>query len=109
MKLNELQKRCHDLAMEKGFWGTDGKDIRNTSELLMLIVSELGEACEALRKGLRQQGTVDWAKDTFEDEVADSVIRICDMAEALGINLEWQIEKKLEYNKQRPYKHNKEF
>jgi len=56
MELKELQKKCHDLAIEKGFWiptGTTGEvRYRNISELLMLIVSELGEACEALRNDM---------------------------------------------------------
>ena len=103
---------------------------RNDAELLMLIVSELGEALEALRKGDRQISKKDynnlkvkeiggviiggfkfprWKKDTFEDELADAVIRILDLAEARGIDLEWQIMKKLEYNKSRPYKHGKKF
>jgi NTP pyrophosphatase (non-canonical NTP hydrolase) len=133
MTIKDLCKKAHKLAIDKGFWNFDrystGKKIkfvlkkRNLSELLMLIVSELGEACEALRKNIRQQPegyyTIDnknklfkskeWIKDTFEDELADAVIRICDLAESEGIDLEWQIQKKLEYNKTRPHKHGKEF
>jgi len=121
MELKELQKKCHDLAIEKGFWiptGTTGEvRYRNISELLMLIVSELGEACEALRNDDRQEKKcktcgakeVTWRKDTFEDELADVVIRVMDMCEALHINLDWQIEQKLNYNKTRPIKHGKKF
>jgi len=124
MELSKLQKECHDLAVEKGFWGEDGKEDRNQSELLMLVVTELGEACEALRKGNRQGSDICnegyacdgcpipdecWKKDTFEDEIADSVIRLLDLAQAMNIDLEWQIRNKLDYNKKRPYKHGKEF
>ena len=134
MNIKNLQKIAHTLAVEKGFWskicphckgaskkwkgGTCpecfcnplyGKK-RNLSELLMLIVSELGEACEALRSGKRQHAVgFNWEKDTFEDELADAIIRICDLAESEGIDLQWQIKKKLEYNKSRPEKHGKEF
>ena len=121
MDLKELQTRCHELAIEKGFWiptGCPGEvRHRNISELLMLIVSELGEACEALRNDNRQEkkcsscGSTDvvWKKDSFEDEICDTVIRILDMCEALHIDLEWQIENKLNYNKTRPTKHGKQF
>ena len=118
MDFKKLQEVCHKMAIEKGFWVPTGKleevRYRNESELLMLVVSELGEACEALRKDNRQPGHVDgvgkeWFKDTFEDEIADAVIRLLDMSEALGIDLEWQIEQKLKYNKTRPNKHGKKF
>jgi len=123
MTIKELQKLCHRHAVEKGFWGIPpgtifedndeifadwSKQERNDGELLMLIVSELGEALEALRKNRRQKGNV-WKKDTFEDELADTVIRIFDMAEARGVKLEWQIKKKMQYNRKRPLKHGKEF
>ena len=105
MELSQLQKDCYESAKASGFWG----DIEyNVSEKLMLVVSELGEACEALRHDHRQT-TTEWQKDTFEDELADSVIRILDLAQRMRINLTWQIEKKLEHNKTREYKHNKLF
>ena len=116
MTIKELQEKSHKIAVEKGFWGNVAKELgvdsslkerRNLGELLMLIVSELGEALEALRKGKRQDGK--WTKDSFEDELADAMIRIGDLAESEGIDLEWQIEKKMEYNKSRPEKHGKKF
>jgi ribonucleotide reductase alpha subunit len=71
----------------------------------MLIVTELAEACEALRKNNRQEknnGTVTffegsnrtttccniWKKDTFEDELADTLIRIFDLCHKMNINIE---------------------
>jgi len=114
MTIKQLQVICHQLATDKGFWEGD----RNMGELLMLIVSELGEALEALRKDKRQDNYFTylgdkceyvWKKDTFEDELADVAIRLFDLAEAEGVNLTWQIEQKLEYNKTRPPKHGKLF
>lgn len=90
MILNELALHAHELAVEKGFWDKE----RNISELLMLVVTELGEACEALRNDNRQleptikhvsdtraRGEIicDWKKDTFEDEIADAFIRLADL------------------------------
>ena len=48
MNINELIKRAHENAVKKGFY-PEGEN-KNIGELLMLIVSELGEALEAHRK-----------------------------------------------------------
>lgn len=47
MTFNELIDKAHSAARANGWWDEE----RNTSELLMLIVSECGEALEAHRKG----------------------------------------------------------
>ena len=105
-KMQSLQRLCHQLAKEKGFW--DEKQ-RNKGELLMLVVSELGEALEALRKGNRQKLGEEWRKDTFEDELADAIIRLLDLVESENVDMNWQIFNKLDYNKTREHKHGKKF
>ena len=124
MNIKEIQKEIHQVNVEKGFW----EDRKNVGEVLMLIVSELGEALDAHRSGksadidaFNARGIdrihpddfeVDFQqciKDTFEDEIADTVIRILDMCEGFGIDLETHIKLKLEYNKTRPYKHGKKY
>ena len=105
----------------KGFW--DGE--RNKGELLMLVTSELAEALEADRKGsyatdslLNSLFNVEdndrfkedferLVKDTFEDEVADAVIRLLDLCGGLGIDLGKHVELKLRYNSLRGKKHGK--
>jgi len=122
MTINELCKKCHQAAIDSGFWELeDIKEIgskivslrrivpRNKGELLMLIVSELGEALEALRKNNIQKPNEEWRKDTYSDEIADVAIRLFDLCGAENIDLEWQISKKMSYNKTRPKKHGKEF
>jgi len=74
--------------------------VRNDGELLMLIVSELGEALEGLRKGDRKN---------FEEEIADTFIRLGDLCGGRDIDIEKIILKKMAKNKKRPYKHNKRF
>jgi len=124
MNIKEIQKEIHQVNVEKGFW----EDRKNVGEVLMLIVSELGEALEAHRgsrkalvelfdaKAIDRTEPEDYQadfdqciKDTFEDEIADTVIRIFDMCEGFGIDLERHIELKLEYNRTRPYKHGKKY
>jgi len=148
MNIKELIEISHQQALNSGFWGEICKckkprpfelgrlcikcekpifgKKRNISELLMLIVTELAEGCEALREGHRQDKAIydyykgevikseklaksRWVKDTFEDELADAVIRITDLCGAENIDLDWQIKKKLEFNRNRPMKHNKKF
>ena len=64
-------ERCHKTAVEKGFWDKDTK--ANIPRLLMLIVSELGEAYDAT------------TPENFNEELADVYIRICDMFGGLSI------------------------
>lgn len=99
--ISEWIHECHDDARNKGFWDKE----RNVGEMLMLIVSELGEAIEAHRTqnfGLEQ-------KDTFEDEIADTVIRLFDLCGGLGIDLEKQMEWKTAFNKGRELRHGKAY
>lgn len=94
MKINEYSQLCHDTAKKKGFWD----DPRNVGEMLMLIVTELSEAMEAYR-----------TKDTegFNEEIADTFIRLFDLCGGMNIDIEKEIKKKMEANKNRPYKHGK--
>lgn len=48
-------------------------------------------------------------KDTFEDEIADAIIRILDLCGAFGISIEDHVSLKLQYNKSRDYKHGKNY
>ena len=132
--MKDLIKKAHATAKEKGFWDTE----RNVSEMLMLIVSELAEAQEALRKDhyakplsvvslahdLELANTdeefelniPEWKerfeqhiKSSFEDEVADVAIRLFDLCGGMGIDLQKHIELKMKYNSMRGYKHGKAF
>jgi NTP pyrophosphatase (non-canonical NTP hydrolase) len=127
LKLNEAANEIHQAAKEKGFWDNP----RETGTLLMLCVSELAEAMEADRKDrfayldddMREdlddpkdtspryciRAFENQIKDTFEDELADTVIRILDLCGARGIDLEWHIEQKLKYNKTRDRMHGKRY
>ena len=99
---------------KKGFetgWG-------NVPEKLMLTVTELSEAMEAYRKipfkvtrGNGMQPDCD--KDNrflanFREELADTAIRLFDLASSCDIDLETEIERKMLINEKRPHKHNKQ-
>ena len=123
MEIKELIKQAHENALSKGFY-PDGEK-KNIGELLMLVVSELGEALEAHRAGTFPlyemfQSEIDSGidfrtafknhiKDTLQDELSDAVIRICDMCGYLNIDLEKHIELKMKYNTTREYKHGKSY
>ena len=96
MNLNELSKLAHSIAKEKGFWDKS----RKIPEVLMLIVTEVAEACQADRKD-------DY--DKFKEELADIYIRLFDLCGYLEIDIEEEIKKKMETNKNRPRLHNRKY
>jgi len=96
MEIKEFCEQAHNAAIKKGFWH-DGRPI---SELLMLIVSELGEAYEADRNE---------DEKNFNEEIADCFIRLGDLVGALDIDIEKEIKKKMKYNEARKYKHGKKY
>ena len=69
------------------------------SNKLMLIVSEVAEAMEGDRKGLKDDKLPH--RDMREVELADAVIRIFDLAGGYGLDLKGAITEKLEYNQRR--------
>jgi len=87
-----------------GWWEVD----RNKAELLMLMVTELAEACEALRHGNIPSDHLPQFSGEVE-ELADCIIRIMDYAAGFGLPVGAAILDKIEYNKGRGYKHGKEF
>lgn len=64
--------------------------------ILALIHSEASEALEAFRKN---------DPINFAEELADVLIRVLDCAEGLGIDMDEEVERKLEKNRQRSYRH----
>jgi NTP pyrophosphatase (non-canonical NTP hydrolase) len=135
MKIKETIEKAHSMAKQKGFWE---EEKRNIPQALLLIISEVSEATEALRKDhyadqdvveslshdLELDRTdeefllkaINWktsfeqgVKSSFEDEIADVAIRLFDLCGGLGVDLEKHIELKMMYNSMSGYKHGKKF
>lgn len=69
---------------------------RNVGELLMLVVSELAEAMEGHRKNLPDDKLPH--RPMIEVELADALIRICDAAAGLGLDLGGAVAEKMAFN-----------
>jgi len=105
--LHFFSKMVHKNNVDHGFW-EDGYETRNKSEMLMLMVTELAEACEGLRHGNPPDDHLP-QYPTAGVELADCVIRILDYCAAFDIPIGEIIAAKHDYNTKRPYKHGKQF
>ena len=102
---DKITETVHQTAKDKGFW--DG-DERNNGEMIALIHSEASESLEVLRKdSLAKSKKIDSL--AIEEELADIVIRVMDMAAGRGWNVGEAIVKKVAHNEGRTYKHGKKF
>lgn len=102
MNLTELSRDIYVHNVAVG-WYSDpqsGEPIeRNVGEMLALIHSEVSEALEGHRKNLMDDHLPH--RKMIEVELADAVIRICDLAGYLGLDLASAVGEKREYNANR--------
>ena len=114
--LNKMAEIVYTNNKAKGFWDKE----RNVGETLMLIVTELAEAMEAFRRGnlampplpdkeLTRESFETMYKDSYEDEIADALIRILDLCGGTGIDLDFHVSQKVKYNQGRERLHGKAF
>lgn len=112
-----LQQECHGASAGAGWWTAHGVNIVDlinhpasawdryvggaiVAQKLMLTVSEVAEAMEGHRKGLRDDKLPH--RPMIEVELADAVIRAADLAGALGLDLGGAIAEKMAFNAKRP-------
>lgn len=123
MLVRDLQQRAFATAEAHGFWddwhalGDSEHRDRGlrlvVNEKLALIHSELSEALEEVRdagddfdrlRGIRYRES-DGKPEGFAVELADAIVRIGDLADALGVDLTRALEEKMAFNETRPHKH----
>ena len=116
-RLLVVQDTCYGLAERAGWWkdlgsaleeGEEDADVRSwpkkhldnwISAKLMLVVTEVAEAMEGHRKGLKDDKLPH--RGMLEVELADAVIRIMDLAGGLDMDVAGAIVEKLAYNMSR--------
>jgi len=101
MSFNDWAEKISHWRQMKGFYTPDNIDNTSDRDLmlgkLMLVVSELAEAAEAVRKANLAN---------FKEEIADTFIRLLDICGTMKIDIEDEIRKKMAINEGRPYRHN---
>ena len=103
---DELAEQIHSNAVDKGFWDRQADEIF-VAKQMMMIVSEVVEAMEVVRK--------DMDPDKLSDEFADIIIRTLDLyagmvdAGYMKKSLDYAIKEKMEINSNRPKKHGVRF
>ena len=99
MTLRAVAGRAHTYSKRQGFWERyDPQSVDAALVKLALIVSEVGEAIEAVRCG---------NEPNLAEELADIIVRVCEFAEARGIDIEEAVFTKMQMNEARPYMHGK--
>ena|SRR5579859_6975650 len=103
LTIQQLCKSAFDQAASKGWHDV----ARSFGDDIALITSELSEALEAYRDGYHYNYTEvhEGKPEGIPSELADACIRIFDLCERRGIDLEAAIKQKMEYNETRPYRH----
>lgn len=110
MTLTEMASEVAELNKEKGW--RDGN--RTFGEYVALLHSEVSESLEAYRDYGLDDATAGWAPvpqavrpkpEGVGSELADVLIRLLDMSEAFGFDLEVEYRRKMAYNLTRSYRH----
>lgn len=113
-RFSEIQTITHDINIKNGWWkdrllylesGLPNAHANTVCALAGLAHTEISEAVEAARK----QPLAAWGdaatKDTMVREVAGTVVRLMDWAEAFGLPLAEAIVEELKANAARGYRH----
>lgn len=102
---NAVRDKAHGNSIQKGFW-EEAESMDTNGAKIALMHAELSEALEGLRAGNPPSDKIpDFS--AAEEELADCVIRIMDLAGRRKWRIGEAIVAKMEYNSKRPHKHGK--
>lgn len=102
MDIKELAEYITSWRQHHGFFTPSNLDTELDRDMmlgkLMLVVSEVSEAAEAVRHN---------DKANFVEELADTLIRLFDIMHTCGLDIETEMRRKMAVNETRPLKHGK--
>lgn len=105
LSLNTLRDAIYEDAVAHGLW--EGKVLLcNQTDVVTNEVMELLSASSAVILAETKKEKKK-AEEHFNEELADIVIGCFSLAGKLGIDIDAAIRRKMEINKQRPWKHGK--
>jgi NTP pyrophosphatase (non-canonical NTP hydrolase) len=123
MQINEMSRKAWSIAASKGWWDFAAREVADgdapclpgltmtpteVTAQLALVMTEASEAIECVRDGdyaPRLSTEKPGKPEGLPSELADIVIRVGQLAHAMGIDLEEAIRVKMEHNAVRVHRH----
>lgn len=100
---NELAKKAHENAREKGFWDHDP----SPAEVIARIHGELSETLELYDRAEHREISMKIEHYRVEEELADVILRVLDFAASEGLDIGQAVLDKHAYNLGRARLHGK--